>query len=87
MKTATWIIELYSDDEKTQLLFKKQYNNVQDITLDWSGLKKEFLYNCMKPARVNNIRKNKTYYKMKRIKITKTTHYKNKDDITCVYSI
>ena len=60
MKTATWIIELYSDDEKTQLLFKKQYNNVQDITLDWSGLKKLILKKLHKtPTYKKNNKKKK----------------------------
>ena len=85
MKTATWTIYMYSDQSKTDLLFERIYKNVDEIVKDFK-MTKSFIYNCMKPDRIDNKRRNKIFNRMKNIKITRVLHLKN-GDVTSVYSM
>lgn len=81
MKSATWTIYVYSDDDNTDLIFERVYKNVDEITKDFK-LTKSFIYNCMKPERINNKKKAKITERMKRIKITSILHLKTGDVIS-----
>jgi len=78
MKQSIWTISLFFDDKKTKLLFKKDYNKVNEIIKDFN-LSKTFLYNCCRKDKyIENSRKEKsTAKKYNRIKIEKKTF--NKD--------
>lgn len=78
MKKAIWTISLFFDDEKSKLMFKKDYNKVDDIIKDFK-LSKTFLYNCCRKDKyIENSRKDKsTSKKYNRMKIEKKTF--NKD--------
>ena len=45
MKKAIWTISIYFDDEKTKLMFEKEYKNVNEIIKEFK-LSKYFLYDC-----------------------------------------
>lgn len=78
MKKSIWSISLFFDDEKSKLMFKKDYNNVDSIVKDFK-LSKTFLYNsCRKDKYKEKSRKDKLISKKyNRIKIEKKTF--NKD--------
>lgn len=78
MKKAEWIMYLYFDDEKTNLIFEKKYSNVDSILKDFN-LSKTFLYNC---CRLDKYKKDSrkikhTNSKYKRLKIIKKNIHKN----------
>jgi len=85
MKTATWTIYIYADENKTDLLFERDYINVDGIIKDFK-ITKSFLYNCMKPERLDTARKRKIVTRMKHIKIVRVLHLRG-GDITSVYSV
>lgn len=78
MKTCIWTIKLYSDDEKTKLLFEKDYKNVNEIVKDFK-LSKNFLYNSCRKDKYRNdsVRKNYVNKKYNRMSIIKQSFTKN----------
>ena len=78
MKTASWTISLFFNDEKTNVVLKKNYNNVNEIQKDFK-LTKTFLYNCCRKDKYKkDSRKIKhTNSKYKRLKIVKQNIHKN----------
>jgi len=85
MKSCTWTLSLYTDHTKDTLIFEREYKNVKEILEDFK-FQKNFLYNCFKPQRINNTRKNRTNEKFKHIKIIKVCHKKTGDE-TLTFSI
>ena len=79
MILSKWIIKYYVDDEKTKLLFSKEYKNVKEILKDWIGLSRNFLYDFPrwqeKGILNSNSRKKKSIEKYKKLEIIKTTYH------------
>jgi len=87
MKKCIWSISLYSDDEKTNLLFIKDYNNISEIQKEFK-LNKSFLYECCSKKKYNtNSRKINTLKKYKRLLINKKTYKKSGEYITTTFNI
>lgn len=86
MKTNTWIIEVYFDDDRTNLLFTKKYKNINEIKSDFN-LKSDWFYDIFR-RKDRNYKTYKTSFinKFKRIVIHKTQHRKD-GDITSTFSI
>lgn len=81
MIITKWNIKVYFDNQKTILLFEKNYNNVKEILKDFKGLKRDFLYDCCKNERygfTNKIsRKFKSLEKYRKLEIRKKTFKKD----------
>lgn len=87
MKKCVWLISLYFDDEKTNLMFQKEYNNILEIKKEFN-LGKSFLYECCGNKKYNsNSRKSNILNKYKRLKIEKKTFNKDGDFINTTFSI
>ena len=77
MKKCLWIIRLYFDDEKKNLMFQKEYNNVADIQRDFE-FRKSFLYDCCRDGKMSSgSQKISCLKKYKRLEIIKRTYRKN----------
>ncbi len=74
MKKCIWLISVYFDDEKNNLMFMKEYNNILEIKKEFN-LGKSFLYECCS---------NKKY---KRLKIEKKTFDKDGNFIKTSFNI
>jgi len=76
MIKSNWLIKVYYDDNKTKLLFEKEYKNVKEITQDFKGLTRNFLYDFGRWQKngvcTENSRKKKCLEKYKRLIIIKT---------------
>ena len=75
MKSCIWKITIYLDDEKTKMLFEKEYKNTDEVIKDFN-FSKTFLYNCCRKDKYrNDSRKlkhtNSKYNRMKIMKISK----------------
>ncbi len=86
MKSATWIISVYYDDAKENIMFEKSYKNVKEIVEDFN-ISSTFIYNCIKEHRLKTGRKNKTIEKYQRMKIKRILHNKHKKDTVACFSI
>ena len=82
MRKSSWKITIYFDDEKTKILFSKEYNNTFDLMTDLN-LSKTFLYNCCRNDKYKSeSRKCKhTNKKYNRLKIIKETFSKDGSSI------
>lgn len=81
MKTCSWKISVFFDDDKKHLMFEKIYKNIDDIKLDFH-IKKCWFYDIFRRQK----REYKTFKssfkkKYQRIKIEKTRHTKDGDVI------
>lgn len=80
MRKTTWLIKIYYSDNKidSNLLFQKEYNSVKAVRKEFSGLKRDFLYDFSRKIHcgllnIKTSRKKKCLLKYKRMKIVKTT--------------
>ena len=75
-----WKISVFYDDEKTKLLFTKEYKNVKEITKDFN-LTRNFLYDFSRWQKngvcLSTSRKQKCIQKYKRIIIEKSRKLKD----------
>lgn len=86
MKRNTWIVEIYFDDEKQNLLFRKTYKNIEQIKIDFN-LKKNWFYDIFRRTTRNYQTYKKSFEdKYKRMKIHKIAHRKS-GDTTETFSI
>jgi|TARA_R110000823_G_scaffold192052_1_gene323738 hypothetical protein len=87
MKKAIWTISIYFDDEKTKLMFEKEYKNVNEIITEFK-LSKYFLYDCcLEKTFKRNTRKRNVLNKYKRIKIQKKLFTKSGDFKLSTFSV
>jgi len=77
MIKATWLINVYIDDAKTKLLFTKKYNSVKEITTDFKGLTRNFLYDFNRWKLNLKSRKQKSIEKYRRVEIIKSRKLKD----------
>lgn len=74
MKTCTWVVKLYFDDDKKNLMFEKTYKNIDEIKTDFH-MKKCWFYDIFRRKK----REYKSYKesfknKYRRMRIEKTKH-------------
>lgn len=87
MKKCIWLISVYFDDEKNNLMFMKEYNNILEIKKEFN-LGKSFLYECCSNNKYkSNSRKSKILNKYKRLKIEKKTFDKDGNFIKTSFNI
>ncbi len=87
MKKCIWLISVYFDDEKNNLMFMKEYNNILEIKKEFN-LGKSFLYECCSNKKYkSNSRKSKILNKYKRLKIEKKTFDKDGNFIKTSFNI
>ena len=87
MKRCLWTIKMFLDDNKNNLLFRKEYKNIKNIMEDFK-LKKSFLYECCEENKYKpNSRKSKIIEKYKRIVIEKKTFDKDNNFVLKTFSI
>lgn len=87
MKKCIWSISVFFDDDKNNLMFMKEYNNILEIKKEFN-LGKSFLYECCSNKKYNKqSRKSKIINKYKRLKIEKKTFDRNGDFIITFFDI
>tara|TARA_S200002703_G_scaffold10939_1_gene10094 strand:- start:4704 stop:4940 length:237 start_codon:yes stop_codon:yes gene_type:complete len=68
---------VYFDEERTKMLFQKEYNNILEIKKDFN-LGKSFLYECCNKEKYKvNSRKSKMLNKYNRLSIERKTYDKH----------
>tara|TARA_R110002012_G_scaffold249584_3_gene427177 strand:- start:1492 stop:1734 length:243 start_codon:yes stop_codon:yes gene_type:complete len=73
-------IQFFSDDDKTKLLYKKNFKSCDEIIKDGFNISKSFLYKCTSSKYKHN-----SSDKFKRMRIIKTTFYNNREDKISVF--
>tara|TARA_S200002703_G_scaffold23179_1_gene19981 strand:- start:178 stop:441 length:264 start_codon:yes stop_codon:yes gene_type:complete len=87
MKKCIWLISLYFDDEKTILMFQKEYKNILEIKKEFN-LGKSFLYECCNNKKYKkDSRKSNILEKYKRLTIEKKTFDKQGNFIKSSFNI
>jgi 3'-phosphoadenosine 5'-phosphosulfate sulfotransferase len=86
MKTCTWTIKVYFDDEKKNLMIQKTYKNIEDAKADFT-MKKNWYFDIFRRQK-RKYQSYKTTFKQKyqRIVVEKLRHTKE-GDILEVFSI
>lgn len=73
-------VQFFTDDDKTKLLYKKDFGSCDEIIKDGFNISKSFLYKCTSPN-YNHICSDK----FKRMRIIKTTYYTNRENKISVF--
>ena len=73
-------VQFFTDDDKTKLLYKKDFKSCDEIIKDGFNISKSFLYKC-----TSNKYNHNSNNKFKRVRIIKTTFYNNKEDRVSVF--
>jgi len=78
MKKTTWLIKIFFDDEKKNLMYQEEFESVKAVRKKFVGLKRDFLYDFQRKKAcglldIKTSRKKKCLIKYKRMIIVKTT--------------
>tara|TARA_R110000850_G_scaffold208879_1_gene334921 strand:- start:538 stop:828 length:291 start_codon:yes stop_codon:yes gene_type:complete len=90
MRTSTWTIFIYNDNERTDKIYEKEFKNVKEILEDTELIKliidfklsSSMLYECIRPNRMTATSKKKNCLKKyAKFQVKKILHNKKTDEV------
>ena len=87
MKTCSWKIKLYYDERKENLMYEKDFKNVNEILNSGFKMPKNFYYDCCRQGcKSKNSRKMQQLWKYRRLVVEKISHKKD-GDVKHIFSV